>query len=105
MSRKLHQREAKKLLDSDSSIILLDVRNSSEYALAHIPGSTLLPLSRLEDEAEEKIEDKNATIFIYCKSGSRSAMALNILTQKGYKNVYDIGGIDSWPYDKESGMK
>ena len=105
MSGKLHQREAKKLLDSDGSIILLDVRNPNEYNLAHIPGSILIPLSKLEDDVEDKIEDKNAKIFVYCKSGSRSATASRMLATMGYKNIFDIGGIDSWPYEKEQGIK
>lgn len=103
MSRKLPQREAKKLLDSDSTIKLLDVRNINEYTLTHIPGSVLIPLSRLEDEVEDKIPDKNTKIFVYCKSGSRSAMALRVLGALGYKNAYDIGGIDSWPFEREQG--
>jgi phage shock protein E len=103
VSSKLPQREAKKLLDSDSTIKLLDVRDASEYALTHIPGSILIPLSRLEEEVEDKFPDKNTKIFVYCKSGGRSAMALRVLEALGYRNAYNIGGIDSWPYERTQG--
>ncbi len=94
--------EAKKRLDSDESIILLDVRTEEEYREKHIPGSLLLPLSDLEDKAESEIPDKDATLFVYCRSGNRSATASKILVNLGYTKVYDLGGIIDWPYDTES---
>lgn len=97
----LNPEEAKKRLDSEDEIILLDVRTKEEYETGHIKDSKLLPLDNLEDEAEDKLKDKEATIFVYCRSGNRSVTASNILVKLGYKNVYNIGGINNWPYEIE----
>ncbi|HYE12639.1 MAG TPA: rhodanese-like domain-containing protein [Patescibacteria group bacterium] len=97
----LKQEEAKINLDADKSIILLDVRTPEEYADVHIPGSILIPLDTLQNAAEKKLTDKDATIYVYCRSGNRSASASKILADLGYKNIYNIGGIATWPYETE----
>lgn len=96
--------EAKKRLDSEEGIILIDVRTEEEYLDKHIPGSVLLPLDALENDVEKEVPDKDAILFVYCRSGNRSASATKILVRLGYKNVYDLGGIINWPYDTESGQ-
>ncbi len=92
---------AKQMLDNDSSIVLVDVRTQAEYNEEHISGAILLPLDSIESEAENIISDKNATYIIYCRSGNRSNQASQILVEMGYKNIYDMGGIIYWNYDKE----
>jgi len=97
--------EAKKRLDMEKGIILLDVRTQEEYIENHISGSTLIPLSDLEGQASLKLPDKQATIFIYCRSGNRSRAAVKILSKQDYTNVFDLGGIIRWPYKTVSGKK
>lgn len=91
--------EAKKRLDSEEGIILLDVRTKQEYDSGHIENSLLIPVDVLQAEAEDSLKDKNAHIFIYCRSGNRSVTAANILLELGYTNVYNLGGIRDWPYE------
>lgn len=91
--------EAKKRLDSETDIILLDVRTKEEFAEGHIPNSVLIPVDVLEGEAPQNLKDKETPIFIYCRSGNRSVTAANILIKMGYTNVYDLGGIKNWPYE------
>jgi len=94
--------EAKKMLDANRNIILLDVRSEEEYKAKHIPGATLLPLPEIESKAANVLPDKNAVILVYCRSGVRSRNASNQLVSMGYSQVYDIaGGISGWPYDTE----
>jgi phage shock protein E len=93
--------EAKKRLESEKGIILLDVRTKEEFDTGHIGGSVLIPVDKLEQEASVKLKDKEAPIFVYCRSGNRSVTAANILVKQGYKNVYNLGGIISWPYEVE----
>jgi phage shock protein E len=93
--------EAKEQLENNDDIILLDVRTKSEYLEEHIPGSTLIPLDELKENAESILTDKGAKIFLYCRSGRRSITAANILLELGYTNVYNLGGIIDWPYEKE----
>jgi phage shock protein E len=91
--------EAKKGLDSEKGIIVLDVRTKEEYETGHIKDSILIPVDNLKAEAENKLKDKDAVIFVYCRSGSRSFTAAKILVELGYKNVYNLGGINNWPYE------
>jgi phage shock protein E len=102
---KIELSDAKKRLDTEKGIILLDVRTREEYLEKHIPKSTLIPVNVLGNEAIRKLPDKSAEIFVYCRSGSRSAMAVKILTKLGYTHIYNLGGIVKWPYETVSGNK
>ncbi len=88
-------------LDQEEGIVLIDVRTEEEYQEKHIPGSVLLPLSELEKEIEEVVQDKETVVFIYCRSGNRSAQGAKILSEMGYTEVYDLGGIIDWPYETQ----
>ncbi|MGB7604133.1 MAG: rhodanese-like domain-containing protein [Lutisporaceae bacterium] len=99
--RSLSQEDAKKKLNEDKDIILLDVRTPEEYKEKHIPNSILLPLDTIKRDSEKKLTNKEATIFVYCRSGGRSATAVATLANLGYTNVYNIGGIMTWPYETE----
>lgn len=102
-SKKITPAEAKERLDSEKGIILLDVRTREEYEEKHIPGSILIPVDTIKEQTKDKLPDKNAVIFVYCRSGNRSATAAKALSSMGYTNVYDLGGIIDWPYETESG--
>jgi len=102
---KIDPAEAKKRIDKEKEIILLDVRTQEEFIENHIPRSTLIPLSVLAREASKKLPDKQATIFIYCRSGNRSRAAVKMLLKQGYANVFDLGGIIRWPYKTVAGKK
>lgn len=97
--------DAKKRLYSEKGIILLDVRTRDEYIKKHIPKSILIPVDVLASEASRKLPDKNVEIIVYCKGGNRSAQAIKILSKLGYTNIYNLGGIVSWPYETVSGGK
>ena len=75
--------------------VLVDVRNGSEYAAGHIPGSCNVPLQAL-DRISAVTADRNTPLFIYCYSGARSAQATAQLQRMGYTNVKNIGGIAAW---------
>lgn len=102
---KIEPNEAKKRLDSEKGIILLDVRTPAEHIENHIPKSTLIPLNVLAKEVVKKLPDKDATVFVYCRSGNRSRAAVKILLKQGYSNVFNLGGIIRWPYKTVSGKK
>lgn len=93
--------EAKEMLEKDNSIILLDVRTPEEYKEKRIPNSTNLPIDELEEKVAEVLPDKDATIIVYCKLSKRSGKATKMLCRMGYQNVYNLGGIEDWPYDTE----
>lgn len=78
--------------------VLIDVRTPSEYAQAHIVGARLLPLPDITTDAARDVlpQQKDYPIVVYCRSGNRSKAALRILSQMGYTQVYDLGGIQDW---------
>lgn len=100
-SKRISPQEAKEMLEKDENIILLDVRTSKEHDEKHIPNSKNLPIDDLVEKAPEFLPNKDATIIVYCKIGKRSKKATRILCKMGYKNVYNLGGIEDWPYDTE----
>ncbi len=90
---------ARDLLASDKSVLLLDVRTREEYLEARIPGAVLLPYDAIDAaSAARVVGPKDRTVVVYCRSGRRSAVAASTLASLGYRNVYDLGGIGSWPY-------
>jgi len=96
--RVLDQDTAYKQLQVDKSIHLVDVRELHEFNAGHINGAQLIPLGTIEDSFSSLIPQKDTKIFIYCKSGNRSAEAAKKLVSMGYTNVFDIGGIITWEY-------
>jgi phage shock protein E len=102
-AKKISAQQGRSLLESDSSIILLDVRTVAEYKEIRIPGALLIPLDTLKVQSSVLLSDKEATIVIYCRSGNRSKEAADMLIDLGYKNIYDMGGIIDWPYETEKG--
>ncbi|PKL01401.1 MAG: rhodanese-like domain-containing protein [Tenericutes bacterium HGW-Tenericutes-1] len=86
------------MMDDNPEIILVDVRTQSEFDEGHIEGAILLPLDTLSSNAQKVLKDKSAIIIVYCRSGNRSATAVDLLYDLGYANLYDMGGIIYWPY-------
>lgn len=91
--------EAKKIMDTESEYVILDVRTEEEFAQGHIPGAILIPDYEIREEAESSLPDKDALILVYCRSGRRSKNAAQILLELGYTNIREFGGIIDWPYE------
>jgi len=97
-NRRISASEAKELMTRYPNAIILDVRTEHEFQRNHIPGAVLMPDFDIQYMAESVLPDLYALILVYCQSGNRSRGAVNLLVSMGYKNVYDFGGISSWPY-------
>ena len=91
--------DAKTMLENDPDVLLLDVRTVEEYAAGHIAGSQLLPYDEIESRADELPADRQKPVIIYCRSGRRSAIAAETLASLGFTEIYDLGGIQDWPYE------
>ena len=100
MTEKITAADAIRLLDAHEATAV-DVREPDEFAVGHIPGAKLLPLSQVLSRAAEVLPDKDAMWLIYCRTGRRSADAVQKLDSLGYTNLYDLGGILSWPSEIE----
>lgn len=100
--QQITQEEAKEMMDTQE-VIILDVREQDEYDSSHISGAVLLPVGSIdEDTAAEVIPEKDSTVLVYCRSGNRSKTASSTLVELGYTNIYEFGGINTWPYETES---
>ena len=100
--QQITQEEAKEMMDSQE-VIILDVREQDEYDSGHIPGAVLLPVGSIDETtAAEVIPDEDSTVLVYCRSGNRSKTASSTLAELGYTNIYEFGGINTWPYETES---
>ena len=99
--QQISQEEAKAMMDTQV-VIILDVREQDEYDRGHIPGAVLLPVGTIDDTtAAEVIPEKDSTVLVYCRSGNRSKTASAALAELGYTNIYEFGGINTWPYETE----
>ena len=81
--------------DAGDKFTLIDVRETHEYQICHIPGSRLIPLGDLPNQLATL--DPGAEYIMQCKSGMRSGKATDLLRQAGFKNVRNMkGGILAW---------
>ena len=89
--------EVKKRLDAGEKLLLLDVREESEWAKGHVPGAAHLGKGILERDIEARFPDLAAEIVLYCGGGFRSALATDSLRAMGYANAVSMdGGMTGW---------
>jgi len=84
-------------MDQGESLLLIDVREESEFTAGHIPGAIHLSKGVIERDIETVVPDPNKEILLYCGGGFRSALSAENLQRMGYKNVVSVdGGWRSW---------
>src|SRR6202011_231670 len=87
-------RELKSRLDSGDDLFILDVREPHEYEICNLNG-TLIPLGDLSRRASEL--DSSREIVAHCRSGKRSAEAVEFLRKAGFRKIWNLkGGILAW---------
>ena len=87
--------ELRAKLDRKEKFVLVDVREPFEYDICNIPGSKLIPLGELPARLSEL--DSADDIVLHCKVGARSAKALRVLQEAGFRKLSNLkGGIDAW---------
>ncbi|MDH5611330.1 MAG: rhodanese-like domain-containing protein [Gammaproteobacteria bacterium] len=86
-----------RLINNNDDALIIDVRESSEFAKGHIKGAINLPLSSFKDKLSSISKSKDTAVLTYCNSGATSGKACRLLTQAGFSNVHNIaGGINNW---------
>ncbi|MBE6766149.1 MAG: rhodanese-like domain-containing protein [Ruminococcaceae bacterium] len=91
--------QAKTIMDTEKDYVIIDARTEEEFAEGHIENAILIPEYEIATRAEKELPDKEQLILVYCRSGRRSKIASEELTQLGYTNVKEFGGIIDWPYE------
>src|SRR6266849_5680114 len=95
--RETNVHEVKKHLDAGEKMIVVDVREESEWARGHLPGAIHLGKGIIERDIEQRIPDRSAPVVLYCGGGFRSALAAANLQKMGYTKVVSMdGGWRGW---------
>lgn len=74
---------------------LVDVRTPGEFNAGHIPGAVNVPLQELGARLKQ-LGAKEKPVVLYCASGSRSSMAMSVLKNAGFQQVFNLGGMGRW---------
>jgi rhodanese-related sulfurtransferase/TusA-related sulfurtransferase len=91
-------------LATSENIVVLDVRETAEYAFNHIPNAISIPLGELEQRSGEL--EKEEEIYVVCRTGNRSDLAAQKLAEKGFTKVINIvPGMSQWSGKTTSFLK
>jgi adenylyltransferase/sulfurtransferase len=83
--------------------LLLDVREPHELEISHLEGATLIPLGLLASRLSEL--DTAREMVVFCKGGTRSARALELLVSAGFRKIKNLqGGINAWAEDVDQDL-
>ena len=89
--------KAKELIASDKNLLVLDTRSKMEYNSGHIEGAMLIPHNNVEMNLNKLKDYKDKPILVYCRTGSRSAIAVNVLIKNGFNKIYHMNqGYSKW---------
>lgn len=87
-----------------ASTTLVDVREPAEWNAGHLPGAIHIPLQQLPQRLGEIPRDRD--VVVYCRSGGRSARAVDLLRQHGFSRVRNlVGGLRRWARDVDPGVE
>jgi molybdopterin/thiamine biosynthesis adenylyltransferase/rhodanese-related sulfurtransferase len=96
--------DLRRKLEGDASVMIVDVREPFEYEIARIAGSKLIPLSDLPSRFDEL--ERGKEIVALCKTGVRSAHAVELLQSAGFTQSFNLeGGIDAWASEIDPTME
>ena len=96
-------KELKTILDKNEQVTIIDVREPFEYEICHLSNSRLISLGELPARMNELNSEDN--IVLHCHHGGRSAQALIILRDAGFRKLKNlVGGIDAWAEEIEQSM-
>ena len=94
--------ESKKLINDGEVTLILDVRNEDEFAEGHLKNAIQIPVKELKEILSDIEKFKDELVLVYCRSGKRSAEAVDILKENGFKNLVHMkDGISKWDGEVE----
>jgi adenylyltransferase/sulfurtransferase len=95
--------ELAKILNSGNQLRLLDVREPHELQISNLDGAAVIPLGQLASRLSEL--DSAEEMVVFCKAGTRSARALELLVSAGFRKVKNLkGGINAWAKDVDPSL-
>jgi adenylyltransferase/sulfurtransferase len=101
--REITPRELAQRMHRGDDLVLIDVREPSEWAIARIDGAELIPLGSLESRVSSL--DRSRDLVVHCHHGIRSATAIRYLQSQGFDRVWNLaGGIARWSVDVDDAV-
>ena len=101
--REITPRELAERMHRGDDLVLIDVREPSEWAIARIDGAELVPLGSLESRVSSL--DRSRDLVVHCHHGIRSATAIRYLQSQGFDRVWNLaGGIARWSVDVDEAV-
>ncbi|MED4041238.1 sulfurtransferase TusA family protein [Niallia taxi] len=87
--------ELEKKIEGNKNIVVIDVRETAEFAFYHIPNAISIPLGELENKLNAL--NKDDEIYVVCRTSNRSDLAAQKLTKYGFNNVFNVEpGMNQW---------
>jgi rhodanese-related sulfurtransferase len=81
-------------------LVVLDVRNATEYAAGHVPGAVNVPHDQIETRLDELAGLRDKDVVVYCHTGRRAALAVETLTHHGFTRLEHLAGdMQAWTAD------
>jgi phage shock protein E len=81
-----------RMASGDKATVVLDVRTPKEFAEGHVPGAVNISHDQLEGRLSELDDDRDRDVVVYCRSGHRAGIALDMLEKAGFKRLYHLEG-------------
>jgi rhodanese-related sulfurtransferase len=95
----------KQKLDAGDDLLIIDVREPDEHAIARIAAAKLVPMGEISDRLSELEEHKARPVVVHCHHGGRSRRVTNWLRQQGFTHAQNMtGGIDAWSQAVDSSV-
>ena len=95
-----HSREVNASLNTQTDLVIIDIREREEYIDGHLPGAINLPRGFLELQIENNVADRSTPIVVYGDNGIRSSLAAKTLKLMGYSDVSSMSdGYEGWSGD------
>lgn len=89
--------QAKKVIAENKDLLILDTRTQEEYDAGHIEGAILIPYNKIEMNLDQLDGFEDKSILVYCRTGSRSAVAVDTLIENGFNKIYHMNqGFSRW---------
>ena len=86
---------------ADQSLFVLDVRTPGEYAAGHLPGAVNIPHDQIAARLGELAGARESDVVVYCRTGKRSAQALGLLDEAGFRRLFHLkGDYTRWTAEK-----
>jgi len=74
--------------------VLIDVRTREEFDSGHLKNAVLIPYDIIDQKITAVAPEKDTPLYLYCRSGRRVGMAMEVLQKMGYTDMHNLGGIE-----------